>query len=106
MVTSGGGDEKSIAAYMNHFLMTTGITPVGAVWATIGTMSSEKLPEEICLQAFNLGKKLVHFWKTHRRFSRVEKKKEAFQERMRTLMLYRRAEWPYEYEYWQKHRGL
>jgi hypothetical protein len=30
----------------------------------------------------------------------------AFKERMRQLMQYRQAEWPYEYEYWQKTWGL
>jgi hypothetical protein len=27
----------------------------------------------------------------------------AFKERMGWLMEYRKDEWPYEYEYWQKH---
>jgi hypothetical protein len=29
----------------------------------------------------------------------------AFRERMRSLVLYRKEEWPYEYKYWQN-KGL
>jgi hypothetical protein len=41
IVTSGGGDEKPIADYMNHFLITTGIHPVGSVRATMGSLLLE-----------------------------------------------------------------
>jgi hypothetical protein len=30
----------------------------------------------------------------------------AFKDRMRSLMIYRKEEWPYEYAYWKKYRGL
>jgi hypothetical protein len=30
----------------------------------------------------------------------------AFYDRMKTLMLYRKEEWPYEYAYWVQHRRL
>jgi hypothetical protein len=36
----------------------------------------------------------------------VETKMKAFSERMKTLMQYRKTEWPYEYAYWREHRGL
>jgi hypothetical protein len=31
---------------------------------------------------------------------------DAFEQRMRTLMQYRKDEWPYEYEYWKKFKDL
>lgn len=31
VVTSGGGDEEPMAEYINHFLIITGIRPVGSV---------------------------------------------------------------------------
>jgi multimeric flavodoxin WrbA len=34
VVTSGGGDEEPIGAYLNHFMMITGIQSAGSVWAT------------------------------------------------------------------------
>jgi len=38
VVASGGGDEPPIAEYMIHFQITTGVVPVGAVWATMGAI--------------------------------------------------------------------
>lgn len=59
VVTSGVGDEKPIADYLNNFLITTGTRPVGSVWATMGTISGEDFPLDIRSQALGLGKKLV-----------------------------------------------
>ena len=106
IVTSGGGDEKPIADYMNHFLITTGIHPVGSVWATMGDLPEGVFTEEICRKAFNLGEILVLAWKRKKRFKSVDKKMTAFRNRMQWLMEYRKEEWPYEYKYWQKYKGL
>lgn len=106
VVTSGGGDEKPIADYMNHFLITTGIHPVGSVWASMGNLPDEKFTENIRQQAFALGEKLVLSWKGKKRLKSVEKKLAAFKERMRWLMIYRKDQWPYEYNFWQTYKGL
>jgi hypothetical protein len=106
VVTSGGGDEEPIAEYLNHFLITTGIRPVGSVWATMGRLSGPNLPAEISEKAAALGEKLVRSWKNQRTITEVDQKMAAFKERMRWLMLYRKKDWPYEYRYWQEHRGL
>jgi multimeric flavodoxin WrbA len=106
VVTSGGGDEKPILDYMNHFLITTGIHPVGGVLATMGSLKDDIFTEEICRQAFALGEKLVLSWKRKKRSKSVEKKLAAFRERMQWLMIYRKDQWPYEYRFWQKHKGL
>jgi hypothetical protein len=106
VVTSGGGDEKPITEYMEHFLITTGITPVGSVWATMGRLTGPGFPPEISEKAVALGEKLVQSWKNRTIFGAVEQKMDAFKERMRSLMLYRNQDWPYEYRYWQEHRGL
>ena len=91
---------------MNHFLITTGVTPVGSVWATMGTMVGEDFPKEILGQARELGKKLVRAWKDKAIFPEAEKIRKSFEERMRRLMLYRKEDWPYEYQFWKKRRGL
>lgn len=106
VVTSGGGDEEPIVRYMNHFLITTGITPVGAVWATMGLLPDGKFPEDIASRADALGKALVHSWKSKAVLPDVERVRDGFRERMQYLMQYRKDEWPYEYEFWQTHRGL
>lgn len=103
VVTSGGGDESPIAAYLGYVLTVMGATPVDAVWATMGAMGTDKqLPEKCRDQAFNLGKTLVKAWEEKWRLVAVEKVQEKHRERMRELMDYYREEWPYEYEYWEK----
>ena len=106
VVTSGGGDESPIADFMNHFMISTGITPAGSVWATMGTIVGDEFPQEILKKARALGRKLVHDWQNKITTPEIEKRKAEFKERMRQLMLYRKDEWPFEYEYWKKMHGL
>ena len=106
VVTSGGGDEEPITDYMNHFLIITGIRPVGAVWATMGNITGDTFPDDISSRAFELGRRLVKSWEQKLTDPEVEEKMSAFRQRMKNLMEWRKDEWPYEYEYWRKHRGL
>jgi pimeloyl-ACP methyl ester carboxylesterase len=57
-------------------------------------------------QARELGKKLVRSWKEKAVNPETEEVRKSFEERMRRLMLYRKEEWPFEYEFWKEHRGL
>jgi len=106
VVTSGGGDEEPIAGYMNHFMMIAGIQSVGSVWATMGLIFGDEFPEDIATRAIDLGKRLVAAWKSKEVFPEIQQKMDAFKERMRLLMEYRREEWPHEHEYWKKYWGL
>jgi multimeric flavodoxin WrbA len=106
VVTSGGGDEAPIAEYMNHFLITTGIRPVGAVWATMGALIDDNFTDDIRKHAQKLGEDMVRAWKNGTLDPSTEHTMAAFRERMRQLMLWRKQQWPYEYEYWRSHRGL
>jgi len=106
VVTSGGGDEAPIAEYMNHFLLTTGVIPVGSVWATMGAVAGEDFPEAVIDQARRLGTKLVRSWEEMIVPPEAEEARKAFEDRMRRLMLFRKEDWPYEYEFWKTHRGL
>ncbi len=106
VVTSGGGDEAPIADYMQHFLATTGATPVGSVWATMGQIQDYNFPPELREKAFTLGEKLVKAWRDKEISPEYKKISREFKKRMRSLMIWRREEWPYEYEYWRTHRGL
>jgi multimeric flavodoxin WrbA len=106
VITSGGGEEEPIGQYMNHFLLTTGVIPVGSVWATMGTIAGEDFPEGILRQARELGKKLVRSWKEKAVIPWAEEIRKSFEERMRRLMLFRKEDWPYEYEFWKTRREL
>lgn len=107
VVTSGGGDEEPIAEYMNRFLVSTGVIPVGSVWATMGNIAGDGFPEEIRASARELGGKLAAAIRDKPPADKESAlRMDAFRERMKRLMIWRRDEWPYEYEYWRKNRGL
>ena len=106
VVTSGGGDEKPICDFMNHFLIMIGVVPVGSVWATMGTIQGDNFPDEISLKARELGKGLVRSIEEKTIPEDVKKRLVDFHQRMKMLMTYRKDEWPYEYEYWKKNHGL
>jgi multimeric flavodoxin WrbA len=101
VVTSGGGDEGPIAEYMNHFLITTGAVPVGAVFAAMSAMPEGSFTDEVKEKARELGRRLVSAWRTSEIPPRVQEQRQRFQERMQALITYRGSEWPYEYEYWK-----
>jgi multimeric flavodoxin WrbA len=106
VVTSGGGDEEPIAGYMNHFLAVTGAIPVGSVWATMGQIQGYDFPAEIREKAFALGKRLVKAWSAKEITPEYREITLRSGERMRSLMVWRKQEWPYEYEHWKTRRGL
>jgi multimeric flavodoxin WrbA len=106
VVTSGGGDEAPIAEYMNQFLAVTGAVPVGAVWATMGEVQGYEFPEETRKKAFALGERLVKAWSAKESSTEYGETTVRFGQRMRSLMLWRKQDWPYEYEYWKSRRGL
>lgn len=110
VVTSGGGDEQEIADYLNHFVAITGGIPVGSVWATMGQIQGqnfpEDFPEETRRKAFGLGEDLVTAWHNKETSARYRGVTSQFTERMKSLITWRKEEWPYEYEYWKGCRGL
>ncbi len=106
VVTSGGGDERPIVGYLNNFLITTGATPVDAVWAEMGTTREGRLEDSTREQAFIAGRNLVEAWRDKRRLASVERIQEAHRERMLALIRHHKEEWPHEYKYWQERRGI
>jgi multimeric flavodoxin WrbA len=101
VVTSGGGDEGPIADYMNHFLITTGAVPIGAISAAMSTMPEGDFTAEVKKGAKELGRLLVTKWRAAEVPSAVQERRQNFRGRMQTLTTYRASEWPYEYEYWK-----
>jgi hypothetical protein len=72
----------------------------------MGTRVGEDFSEEVLRQARKLGKNLVRSWKGKAVIPEAEEIRKSFEERMRSLMLFRKEDWPYEHEFWIKHRGL
>lgn len=105
VVTSGGGDEEPIADFMNHFLITTGVVPVGSVWATMGMIQGDDFPEDIREKAFDLGRNMVEAWTKKIIPQDVKTRMDEFHQRMKYLMMYRKDEWPFEYNYWLEYHG-
>jgi multimeric flavodoxin WrbA len=106
VVTSGDGDEKPIAEYLNRFLAISGAIPVGWVGFAMGNAADGEFPESVKKKAAALGETLVDAWKGNVTAHPFQPEAAAFQNRMRTLMLRRKDEWPYEYEYWKQNYGL
>jgi multimeric flavodoxin WrbA len=105
VVTSGGGPEEPIARYLEHFLVITGIIPVGSVFATMG--GQEKVfSDEVRTEAGELGRRLVRAVRQRESFPEAEKEQQAFRQRMGWLMENRKDVWLYEYDYWKKHFKL
>jgi len=102
VVTSGGGDEIPIIAYLQHILTIMGATPVDAIWATMGTSGTKQPLSDACRErAFTVGCNLVKAWEEKWRVAAVEQIREQHRERMRKLINYYAEIWPYEYAYWQ-----
>ncbi|MEJ2695949.1 MAG: flavodoxin family protein [Candidatus Sulfobium sp.] len=106
VVTSGGGDEQTVAGYMSHFLVTTGAVPVGAVWAMMSAMPEEGFTDEVGESAVALGKRLVTAWRAGEVPAEVHEQRNAFRRRMHALVDWRKEEWPFEYSYWKENMGL
>lgn len=103
VVTSGGGGDESIADYMNQYLLTTGIVPVGGVWAAMSEMPEGGFTDEVIEKARALGKRIVDACKAKDVPYDIDQLRNNFQKRMRDLISYKRQEWPYEYQYWKEH---
>ena len=106
VVTSGGGDEKPIVDYMNHFLAITGVAPVGSIWATMAEIEGQSFKKDTKDRAFSLGERLVTAWQEKENIPEWGPVTAQFRERMKSLMLWRRQEWLHEFQYWKEFRGL
>ena len=106
VVTSGGGDEKAVTALMNRYLVVTGAVPVGAVGANMSAKPEGDFTTEVKENARTLGRKLVRAWKAGTAPPRIAKDRDAFKDRMLSLMKYRGKDWPYEVKYWREKRGV
>jgi multimeric flavodoxin WrbA len=105
VVTSGADDGAPVTAFMDRFLLMTGIHPVGAVYATMAQMIAGEFDAKIRREAHSLGELLVDACRDRLSNPAVEQEMTFFRERMRQLVVYKKEEWPYEYRYWQEQHG-
>ncbi len=106
VVTSGGGDDEQVTAYMDHFFITTGIIPVGDVQATMSAMPEGDFTGEVKEKALSLGRRLVRSWQLGEVPADIVERRDAFRQRMCALIRWRAEEWPYEYRYWRENMDL
>ncbi len=72
----------------------------------MGAISGDDFPKEIRTRAFDLGKKIVTDWEKKEKPESVAAEMDAFYQRMKRLMIFRKDQWPYEYDYWVRRRNL
>ncbi|MBI5440361.1 MAG: flavodoxin family protein [Deltaproteobacteria bacterium] len=102
VVTAGGGGEEGVAEILNRFLLSTGVIPVGSVWATTGALRGGPLPEEIRAAARELGRTLVEAVGKRAGYPEAEEWLGEWAGRMKGLVESRKDEWLYEYEAWRR----
>ncbi|MEW5735670.1 MAG: flavodoxin family protein [Thermodesulfobacteriota bacterium] len=105
-ITSGSGDEAPIAAYLSRFLANTGTVPVGEVWATMRALPGGAFPAPLRDKALALGGDLVAAWKEGRGMGPWAEASNSFRKRMKGLVMWKKNEWLFEYEFWKNHLGL
>ncbi len=101
VITSGGGGDKPVAGYIERFLIKIGVRPVGSVCATMRGIEGSGFPGDIANKALALGEKIADSVNKKSKTKKVEREMNAFRERMKALIAYRKKEWPYECKYWE-----
>ena len=103
-VVTGGGDSREVEQYLLRFLNCMGCWTVGGVGATAQQLAQPAARGEIMSAAAEMGRRLVHAVAARETFVEQAAPREAFFQRMRQLVQFRKENWPFEYEYW-KSRG-
>ena len=104
VVTSGGGGCKEVEDYMLAFLRHMGSWTVGSTGATAAMLQSPPERARALEAAGGLGKTLVQAIRQRRTYPDQLADQNAFAQRMKQLVEFRKDLWAYEYEYW-KSRG-
>ena len=100
--TSGGGEDEDVLRYMERFIAVLGARSVGGIGSPMAGTRTFPDEEALFARARQLGGELCRAVREKREFPEQDAFRNAFKERMGWLMEYRKDEWPYEYEYWQK----
>ena len=87
---------------MLQFLRNLGCTTVGSVGATAMDLAD---PDRRCLvfkQAAALGANLASAVARKQECPDQQSERQAFFQRMKTLIQFRQADWPHEYQHWKQ----
>jgi multimeric flavodoxin WrbA len=101
METSGGTGGQEVQEYILRFERSLGCWTTGGVGATAADLADPARRQEAFTAAANLGRTLVEAIRQRRTFPQQETQRSAFRERMKALVLFRKDEWPYEYQHWK-----
>ena len=104
--TSGGTGGEEVQQYMLRFLRSLGCATVGSIGATATDLANFDRRAQVFKQAVGLGHALVNAIDRKEDFPEQQAERRAFFERMKNLIRFRQADWPYEYEYWKSQGWL
>jgi len=97
VVTSGGSGSDVVEGYLLRFLRALGCWTVGSVAAEAREVEGKAKAAE----AAALGERLIAAIREREMFSDQAKERQAFFDRMKSLIELRKDEWPHEYRYWK-----
>ncbi len=98
--TAGGSNADLVCGYMNDTLRFMGANTTGEAYAVMA--EGEVAFENACNAAYELGRDLVAAISEKRVYPEQESVHNEMHERMKSLVLFNREEWPHEYDYWKE----
>jgi len=101
VVSSGGDGSEEVERYMIRFLRSHNLWTAGSIGAAAWELGDPARRAQILQGAAKLGTRLVQAIANKETFADQMAERRAFHERMKQLVAMRKADWPYEYEYWQ-----
>ena len=102
--TAGGSGAVEVADYLNHSLFIMGVSVVGSVGVNLS--DGEEIFQKGVDQSYQLGVILADAILTKTKYPDQQEEHAAMLERMKKLVLLRKEEWPYEYEYFVRKKWL
>lgn len=99
VTTSGGGYGAQVQAYVRHYGITVGAQCVGGVDAKVPLKSEDRSA------AAALGEALVTAIQKKQQYPDQLKGIESQKQYFMKLITIRKADWPYEFQYWQDQAG-
>jgi len=104
--TSGGTGGQEVQQYILRFERMLGCWTVGSVGATGAELADPAGRQRAFAAAAELGKALVEAIGRKPTFPEQAAERDAFFQRMKTLVQFRKDAWPYEYEHWKSQGWL
>ena len=95
--TAGGSGAQEVADYLNQSLFIMGASVVGSVGVNLS--DGDEMFQKGMDQSYQLGIQLADAILTKTEYPDQQEGHRAMLERMKQLILFRKEEWPYEYEY-------